>query len=417
MSATSPILVAHASLDGALLALCDVFDEQAPLLQPQMAANGGQMHSCSGETLLPPGTLPGTPRPTYPTSTAPPPTAMAASEEDRCATEGARSRNRHTETEREMSTLGIDDCEYTLVRASGRSAIDCWGLGLRKEFEVAFSPRECESWAIYFEQGKVDPTKTRVSPDCGAAGWWTDLFYALDGTTYVTDTFGQLRIHPPGAPTGHTAWTTFALDFEPTGVWGLDDGVLYVWGFESSGRPVFGRLVQGAFTRLADPAVPVDHLHGIAHDTIFAGGEGGYLARFDGAQWREVRVPTGNSITGLFVAGPDEFYAVTAFGLVMEGSATGWVERARVDYELGAVAKKYDRVWVGAYEEGLLALVDKTDELKVVDHDLHARRFDVRGNLLVTCKNQIADSTDGKTFTPRAVDRFELICQKNPRLW
>jgi hypothetical protein len=117
----------------------------------------------------------------------------------------------------------------------------------------------------------------------------------------------------------------------------------------------------------------------------------------------------------VFVAGPDEMYAVGHGESLWEGSASGWGKVADGPGPLFGVAKFAGEVWVGAKNLGLFKRVRNT--LESVNPDIHAVMMEARNVLLITCQDQIAATADGKTFATKAKGSMERMRDAKPPLF
>jgi hypothetical protein len=154
-------------------------------------------------------------------------------------------------------------------------------------------------------------------------------------------------------------------------------------------------------------------MHGCAPDCIYAAAQGAvYL--WNGKTWRQV-LGAQQVFAGVWAATPDEIYAVGRSGLLFDGSANGFVERARWNGPLIGVAKWRDELWLGGEEAGLLKLAPRSREIQVVKPNIKARHLDARDSLLMSMDSQAIASVDGKTFIG-TMDTFAEMTKDLPFL-
>lgn len=312
-----------------------------------------------------------------------------------------------------MTSEHIESCDYTYVHASGPSFKDCWVLGLRFEHDQAFSPHECESWAIRI--GPDDTGRVLTTLDFGMPAWWTGLWMSPSGMVYVSDASGRLFSRPPGPLVGPAGWSTTPLDATLAGIWGLDDRCVITWGRRGD-RDLMWRWDGALWSPMPSPG-DVAVMHGIRPDLILAAGYDGLVSIWDGRAWTTHDDVTANNVTSVFVAGPDAYWAVTEAGQLLAGNARGWTERARTESRNTGVALFGGALWVANADEGLMKLDAATDRLIAVKPDLLPRSFDTRGALLVTCKEMIVETHDGQSFRAMAREVLRGLRETQPRMW
>jgi hypothetical protein len=131
------------------------------------------------------------------------------------------------------------------------------------------------------------------------------------------------------------------------------------------------------------------------------------VARWEGRAWKRFPTPTDEVLNSVFVAGPDEVYATGGAGILLEGSAHGWGKIAEgpvAGMPLLAVAKWKKDLWVAAGQFGLFKRVGAQNKLKCVKPNLVSVDLDVRENLIISCRNMIVETEDGKAFSALAGD-------------
>src|SRR4051812_8261627 len=127
--------------------------------------------------------------------------------------------------------------------ASGLSSVDYHHLGLRFEGE-SFQIDAGESWVLS-RQGKS------VTAPVTMRGWFTSLWRTAGGTVYVPSAFSQLLVFS-AAERKHPQLQTIPLEGTLTGVWGLSDDDLFVWG-RWKGQPVMYRGARDQWTQIPSP--------------------------------------------------------------------------------------------------------------------------------------------------------------------
>jgi len=311
----------------------------------------------------------------------------------------------------------VDACEYEYLSASGGSIEDCLLLGYRTPYGHAFSPSELEAWVIHFTPESHMAGSLRVTYMFGTSGWLTGLWWSPSGTAYVSEIDGTMHVCRDVKNSEPDAWEEVTLDAQLSGVWGLSEECVFTWGQRNEKNRMYRHDGRKWYSMPSPGDVSV--LRGLSPDFLYAVGYGGMMARWDGHAWIPVQIPVKSNFTGLFVAGPDELYATTESGELWEGTSHGWAKRAQ-SAEGGPlldVAKFKGEVWVAGGEEGLLRLKGGTNELECVKPNIEAKSFDVRGNLLITTKDFIAQTVDGVKFQARGRDAFEKSRASIPPLW
>lgn len=79
------------------------------------------------------------------------------------------------------------------------------------------------------------------------------------------------------------------------------------------------------------------------------------------------------------------------------------------------VAKFGGEVWVGGQKKGLLKR--ERNVLVTVNPDLHANALDSRKVLLITTYDEIAETTDGKTFSTKGKGVLAMVRDGKTPLW
>ena len=229
--------------------------------------------------------------------------------------------------------------------------------------------------------------------------------YALDasqGSVHVYDEIGssdpsKIRLVPMG--------------FAGEGIWGLDEQHIYAWGIRQVGpgnqAPHLASFDGHEWREMPNPGFYITKLHGLAPDLIYAAGRDG-MARWDGRQWNLLPMPTGEILSDVFVAAPDEIYATGYNGSLLEGTANGFSVITRtIDDRLPytCVIKFADELFVGGGSLGLFRRVGLTDELELYKPKVMATSFEARaGSLVITTPFAICGTNDGQDFQGSAIN-------------
>lgn len=248
-------------------------------------------------------------------------------------------------------------------------------------------------------------------------GPWPNIVPALwralpSGRVYVCDASqGAVHIYDDVMNTDPSLIRRVELGFAPEGIWGLDERHIYVWGIRrpASGDkvPALARFDGTSWLDMATPSFFITKMHGLSPDLIYGAGRGG-MARWDGRGWNELPMPTGEILSDVFVAGPDEIYATGHSGSLLEGTANGWGVIARTPDDrlpYACVAKFAGELFVGGGPLGLFRRVGKTDQLELIKPNIQATGFEVRGGaLIITAPTKIVGTADGLKFQSTVVD-------------
>lgn len=241
------------------------------------------------------------------------------------------------------------------------------------------------------------------------------LWRALpSGRVYVADgSQGQIYVYDDLLDP-HVGARTLPLTFAPEGIWGLDEQYIYAWGIGVDGDQQVPHLAAydgRKWTDLPNPGFYITKMHGLAPDLIYAAGRGG-MARWDGRTWHELPMPTGEILSDVFVAGPNEIYATGYSGSLLEGTANGWstITRTIADgLPFACVIKFADELFVGGLSLGMYRRVGRTNQLEHIKPDIHASSFEARaGSLIITVPDEIIGTSDGEAFFGTA---FEAILE------
>jgi hypothetical protein len=304
--------------------------------------------------------------------------------------------------------------------AHGASISDCVFLGFRHDPDVGSEPSLSE-YGIFENvpgQGTDITTELRWRVKALLTGIWrspTRTVYVADAVERAILRYRDLSQPRELLPLGN---------IHPEGVFGLDDEHVYTWGSRkrADGEHEFPflRWDGNQWIELPMSGSRIVAMHGLAPDLLYAVGRNGFVGRFDGSAWRRFPVPTGEVLSSVYCAGPDEFYASGFNGTVLEGSAAGcgriaenYIEQA----PLLCVAKFAGHLWLAGGPQGVLRRVGSTDELEVVKPNVPATWFDVQGDhLLVTCDEKIVGTADGANWMGAAKGSYASIVGNSPIL-
>ncbi len=271
--------------------------------------------------------------------------------------------------------------------ASGMSLAKGVVVGYRYESEAGYRGGEVESWLLRLRDlGLILRWNTPVS------GVW----YSPSGRIYVALNNGDVATIESEESTKESRLDSLGVAMP--GLFGLDDQHVYAYG----GSPEQGKVFAfdgSTWSQLPDPPDWPLHLHGCAPDCLYAAARDGVLG-WNGTDWRKV-LGAPQVFAGIWVESPDEVYACGRGGLLFDGSADGWVERARWDGPLVGVARFQDALWLGGEEKGLLRLPGKDQAIECVKPKVPARYLDAREQLLMATDEIVVATADGQQFTGR----------------
>ena len=279
-------------------------------------------------------------------------------------------------------------------------------VGYRYPSRYGFTPEMGESYALQFRDSRTDALLRQ-------RGWYTGLWRSPGGHVYVSDAVGRVHVNTDPMPR-KAPWRFDKLPGLLQGVWGVNDNFVVVWGHLPN-KEVMYRWNGSTWSEMESPG-RVYAMHGSTPDFVYAVGDRGLIARWDGSRWHRVPSPTPTALTGVFVQGEDEIYAVGPGQKLLEGSVHGWSEILHFDGGmLYGVAKFKNEVWVGAGELGLMKL--EKNKFQCIKPNIHAEKLEVRSALLISAPNVIAFTDDGKKFTGLGTDGFIKISARDSPLW
>lgn len=297
----------------------------------------------------------------------------------------------------------FDDLHCIYLQASGPACHDCVMIGRRWRDGYGSTADDSDFWIV---TNRLEDGKTRTRPQYGPMRQFlTGCWRAPSGVAYFSNA-SDLRITVMDDPIGGSVPPRlYPLGILPKGIWGLDDEHVWTWGM----RKREGKQEQALFffdgkewSEVPSPDFAISAMHGTSPDLLYAVGWQGGIARLDRGAWTRFPAPTAEVLSDVFVAGPDEIYAVGEGGMLLEGSSNGWAEVWHTQGDglgLFAVAKFLDTLYIGAGPLGAFRRVGGGD---VVEHFkpkwIGAAHIDARQELVITCDHMIVGSVDGEKF-------------------
>jgi hypothetical protein len=281
---------------------------------------------------------------------------------------------------------------------SGPTARDCYYISQRYDAERGFKPDESESWVM---SHWVSPSgELNVTSHYGTTSWLSGLWRSPSGIAFVADSDGELLLNADLR--NNTNWAKSDLRVTLDGVWGLADDCVYAWGATLKGRAPLFKYDGKSWKEVPAPDFEIRALHGLSADFLWAVGTHGGIAFWNGQRWKRFPAPTDEVLNCVFVAGRDEYYATGGHGILLEGSAAGWgkISQCPVPSQpLLAVAKWHGELWVAGGQLGLFKRKGISNELELIKPNLKCSDFDIRKNLVIACRDMIAHTADGKSFS------------------
>lgn len=292
---------------------------------------------------------------------------------------------------------------YLLGHASGLNQQDCHFIALRFDERWGFKPDVGDSSVMQRHEGSL---YHRLH----ARGWFTSLWRSPAGCVYVSDIASRVHVNTDLRP-GVAPWRMDTLPGALSGVWGVDDSCVFVWG--SRGQDNVMYQWNGTTWNNIDSPGRVVGMGGLTPDLAYAVGNDGLIARWDGKRWTSVPSPTRSVLSAVFVASADEMYAVGAGRRLLEGSVHGWTEVCEGPSPMFGVAKFRGEVWVGASDAGLMKRDGNT--LVAVKPNILADRLEVHDTLLISSPGMIVGTPDGNNFLAiKAASVIENVSQTPP---
>jgi hypothetical protein len=306
------------------------------------------------------------------------------------------------------------DLKHVYWHVSGFTVEECTAIGYRYASEDAIRDDQVESWLLYFT--KVTEETTKTSSATAWNGLFNGVWRSASGRIYVTGADGEVVVGEITTRSGKRAFDRLVeqeLDCALTGIWGLDDQ--HVWAYGGApDRPGKIRFFDGkTWNKLPDAPAWILHMHGCAPDCVYGVGQK-TLFRWDGKDWHETGLRAAVSLASVWVASPDEIYVTDVGGVLFEGSADGFIERARWEGPLDGVAKWKGELWLGGEEAGLLKLDGKSNKIEAFKPKVFTRAIEARKHMLIAAENRIVISQDGQEFYSVGKNALLEIAQNTP---
>jgi hypothetical protein len=304
--------------------------------------------------------------------------------------------------------MADSEFQYHYALVSGRTVDDSIAVGYKFRDQADFRGGNVQSWAFYFT---ANEDSTQVNTPGRWPGYVSGVWLSDSGRVYVALAHGELAIYD-----GVRTFNELSSENVPTalsGIWGLDDQHVYAYGGSpgESGQVFF--YDGKRWKKLPEAPEWLLHVHGCAPDCVYGiGTRSAY--RWDGKQWHPTALRATLSLACVWVESPDEIWATDGGGVLFEGSADGWSERARSDAPLVGVARWQGDVWLGGESAGLLRLKGKSKKIEVVKPNIPTRYFESREQLLIANPEHIIFSATGKRFEAFAEDLFQEITEDKP---
>ena len=315
-------------------------------------------------------------------------------------------------------------CRYR--RASGDAFNDCVFVGRRYRADIGpggEDGRDRDHCIL-----RNEPVGDRATTH---ANWWfedfiTDIWRTRGGAAYATGAAleGVYYFEDP-ADTSRLSEKLVPPDrLVPEGVWGLDDGPVYVWGTRVDAQRQRTHHVAvwegGAWRELPYLLSPITSVHGVSPSCLFAVGYDGMVAKWNGDAWRQLGPQSPHIVHDVHVASEDEIYAVDFGGQLLEGNANEVSVVATNPHtddhgpkRLHAVAKFKGQLYAGSEEDGLMRR-NPGGPVEAFKPKIDVRAMESRENLIITCANMIAGTSDNLAFAGAAVGSLAEISANRP---
>ncbi|MCC6877021.1 MAG: hypothetical protein IT378_22135 [Sandaracinaceae bacterium] len=243
----------------------------------------------------------------------------------------------------------------------------------------------------------------------------TGLWRSPSGQVFVSD-FQSKMFWARDSSTPAAPWASADLPARMEGVFGLSDQEVYAFG-RQGGAAHFFRFDGASWNPLPAPPLPVIALHGIAPDLLFAVGDEGMLARWDGAKWSRLDTGSRRVLSRVFVVSADEVYATGHGRELFVASVYGAQRALEHTHPLHGVAKWGERVWVLA--GGDLGLsVFENGALVSIKPKLKGTWIEAGESLLVTTPEMVASTSNGVDFKAKTVQGLKNALEASgPPLW
>jgi hypothetical protein len=303
---------------------------------------------------------------------------------------------------------------YEYYCARGSDLDECCFLGIRYLTKYGFQLDMCDSWVLR-STAPSGPGKAGIRPSHGAERWFTGLWRSPADRLYVVESMSRIRTcDMPGMGTPASWQKVDFPTFHFRGVWGIDDRSVFASGTKKTDPAVL--FWNGtSWNELPPPPGEIVWMHGLSPDAMYGVGAKGLIARWDGSAWTKIPIPSQEFLTSVWVAGADEMYAVGHGGVLWEGSSTGWGKVAEGTGPFYGVAKFGEDVFVGAKEHGILKRT--RDRLECVNPEIHGQILHVGKALLISCPEEIAATSDGKTFGAKGRGSMQKVLDEKPTIF
>jgi hypothetical protein len=294
---------------------------------------------------------------------------------------------------------------HSFAAASGLGARDFVALAHRFDAQAGLEPDHMESWMLRLQGGALTPISS-------LAGWANGLWMSPQGTLWLSHADGRLLTLPYGAQ--GDAWRPVHFSGVLGGVWGLDDGNVFVWGSEG-GRHFVSCWDGERFTSFPMRA-QVLAMHGLHPELVVAVGADGLAARWDGARFVELDVPTRKALWSVYVEDEQRMYGCGPRAMLFVGSAERWEPLPDPAFPPHALVVHRGALWLGCGELGLHRYEGGTTHpahFEVVAQSLAA----AGGDVLAIGPLAIATSADLSRITQTSIAAFVEVTVDRPPLF
>lgn len=308
--------------------------------------------------------------------------------------------------------------EFRFDHVTGTRPGRCAFVGYRSPARSVPQPARMESWSLQ-PAAELDHGARAIDVDLGLQGFVTGLWMAPSSTLYAVDFDGRLHVQRSEGEGGVRSWETqdWGGMVELHGIVGLAEDCAFVWGRDAE-QPRMWELFEGRFVNMTAPPSRITCVGGVRADCLYAAGPAGYLAQWDGVDWRQIAIRSMRPATALSVVSEDEMWLTTDMGKLFEGSRHGWGLRAEMEAPLCDVRRWRGEVFVAAKEHGLWKLDGRTNRFAPVELMLPAIGFaGDEETLLVLTEDYLAVSKDGAHFDILAREALAQLRDGEPPLW
>lgn len=290
--------------------------------------------------------------------------------------------------------------------ARGTSLADCHFVAGRWDEHKGWDVDMSESWVAQRVGGELHVLRSEVA-------WYTDLWRSPSGLLFVADADQYVHINRSIDPR-QPVWESHPIPAVLTGVWGLDDSLVFAWGSIGQDRLMF-RWDGHRWDQVESPGHVVA-MHGVSRDLVYAVGPEGLVAHYDGGPWSVLAPPTQSVLCCVLVVSANEIYVAGHSGELFEGSAHGFSGGIAGTGGLYDLARWRGSVWGARRSAGLVRL-DGAKLVECEDELLRPARLDANERLLVTCENLLAESSDGETFDAWWIDEVMAAIDHVRPMW